>query len=100
MPIYEYQCTACDHSLEALQKMSDDVLIHCPECNGETLKKKISAVAFQLKGTGWYETDFKNGGSKAKAVEGGQSGKPDTAKASKSDTKGAAKSGTTKTKAA
>lgn len=63
MPIYEYQCQACGHELEALQKMSDDALLHCPECNGETLKKKISAAGFQLKGTGWYETDFKNSGS-------------------------------------
>jgi len=64
MPIYEYQCRECGHELEALQKMSDDALIHCPECHGETLKKKISAAGFQLKGTGWYETDFKNSGSK------------------------------------
>lgn len=67
MPIYEYQCRACAHELEALQKMSDDALLHCPECNGETLKKKISAAAFQLKGTGWYETDFKNSGAAPKS---------------------------------
>lgn len=66
MPFYEYQCHACGHELEALQKMSDDALLHCPECNGETLKKKISAAGFQLKGTGWYETDFKNSGSAPK----------------------------------
>ncbi len=63
MPIYEYQCRACGHELEALQKMADDALVYCPECHGETLKKKISAVGFQLKGTGWYETDFKNSGA-------------------------------------
>lgn len=67
MPFYEYQCHACGHELEALQKMSDDALLHCPECNGETLKKKISAAGFQLKGTGWYETDFKNSGSAPKS---------------------------------
>lgn len=66
MPIYEYQCAACGHELEALQKMSDDALIYCPECHAETLKKKISAAAFQLKGSGWYETDFKNSGAKPK----------------------------------
>jgi putative FmdB family regulatory protein len=66
MPIYEYQCHACGHELEALQKMSDDALLHCPECNGETLKKKMSAAGFQLKGTGWYETDFKNSGAAPK----------------------------------
>ena len=64
MPIYEYQCSACGHELEALQKMSDDALLYCPECHAETLKKKISAAAFQLKGSGWYETDFKNSGAK------------------------------------
>ena len=67
MPIYEYQCHACGHELEALQKMSDDALLHCPECNSETLKKKVSAAGFQLKGTGWYETDFKNSGSAPKS---------------------------------
>jgi putative FmdB family regulatory protein len=64
MPFYEYQCTACGHRIEALQKISDDPLVYCPECNEATLKKLISAAAFRLKGTGWYETDFKNSGSK------------------------------------
>ena len=64
MPIYEYLCQDCGHELEALQKMSDDALVFCPECHAESLKKKISAVAFKLKGTGWYETDFKNSGKK------------------------------------
>ena len=59
MPFYEYQCEACGHRLEALQKMSDDPLVYCPECNEAQLKKLISAAAFHLKGTGWYETDFK-----------------------------------------
>jgi len=70
MPIYEYQCSACGHQLEALQKMADDPLLHCPECHGETLKKKISRVGFQLKGTGWYETDFKNSGAQAASKAG------------------------------
>jgi len=69
MPIYEYQCRACGHELEALQKMADDALVYCPECHGETLKKKISAVGFQLKGTGWYETDFKNSGAQPATKE-------------------------------
>ena len=60
MPIYEYACTACGHQLEALQKISEDPLRKCPECGEDTLTKQISKVAFQLKGTGWYETDFKN----------------------------------------
>ncbi len=60
MPLYEYECGACGHRLEALQKISDDPLVYCPECNEARLKKLISAAAFRLKGTGWYETDFKN----------------------------------------
>ncbi len=59
MPIYEYACTNCDHSLDALQKMSDDPLRECPECGEPSLKRLISAPRFRLKGEGWYETDFK-----------------------------------------
>lgn len=62
MPIYEYKCDACGHEMEALQKMSDPALSDCPECKDPGLKKQISAGAFQLKGSGWYETDFKNSG--------------------------------------
>ena len=64
MPFYEYQCKKCDHRLEVLQKISDEPLVYCPECNEASLKKLISAAAFRLKGTGWYETDFKNGDKK------------------------------------
>jgi len=60
MPIYEYVCTACGHTLDTLQKMSDAPLTDCPECNKATLQKVMSASSFQLKGTGWYATDFKN----------------------------------------
>lgn len=61
MPIYEYICAECAHSMEAIQKMSDDSLTDCPECGKPALKKKISAAGFRLKGAGWYETDFKSG---------------------------------------
>jgi len=64
MPIYEYKCTECDHELEKLQKLSDDPLVDCPECGNPGLKKMISATGFRLKGTGWYETDFKSGNKK------------------------------------
>ena len=64
MPIYEYQCEACGAHLEKLQKISDPVLKDCPECNEASLKKMISATSFRLKGTGWYETDFKTGKKK------------------------------------
>ena len=60
MPIYEYQCEACHHKMEALQKMADAPLTECPACQQPALKKLISASAFKLKGSGWYETDFKN----------------------------------------
>ncbi|WP_114195132.1 FmdB family zinc ribbon protein [Edaphovirga cremea] len=62
MPIYEYACSACNHRLEKLQKLSDAPLTDCPECGQPSLKKLISAAGFQLKGTGWYATDFKPGG--------------------------------------
>ncbi|HHH48381.1 MAG TPA: zinc ribbon domain-containing protein [Gammaproteobacteria bacterium] len=64
MPIYEYACEACGHHHEALQKMSDDALTECPECGKPALKKLVSAAGFRLKGGGWYETDFKDGGKK------------------------------------
>lgn len=64
MPIYQYKCTECGHGLEALQKMSDPKLVDCPECQAPSLKKQVTAAAFKLKGTGWYETDFKNSGKK------------------------------------
>jgi putative FmdB family regulatory protein len=62
MPIYEYTCEKCGHQLEAIQKFSDPLLIDCPECKEPALKKQISASAFQLKGTGWYATDFRDKG--------------------------------------
>lgn len=64
MPIYEYECRACGHRLEKLQKVSDDLLKDCPECEKPDLQKLVSAAAFRLKGGGWYETDFKNGKKK------------------------------------
>ena len=63
MPFYEYQCTACAHRLEALQKIVDAPLLYCPECGEASLKKLISKSAFRLKGAGWYATDFKNSGA-------------------------------------
>lgn len=64
MPIYEYQCQACGHQKEALQKLSDEPLVDCPACGQPSLKKKISAAGFRLKGGGWYETDFKKSNQK------------------------------------
>lgn len=73
MPIYAYKCTACGHAQDVLQKMSDKILTVCPECHQETYAKQVTAAGFQLKGSGWYVTDFRqNGGGdkgSAKASE-------------------------------
>jgi len=84
MPIYEYECKACGHRQEAIQKMSDDPLVECPECHKPELKKLISAAGFRLKGGGWYETDFKSGSKKnvAKSDSGSKSSSSSTPKAS------------------
>ena len=85
MPIYEYRCKACGHKLEALQKFTDAPLSHCPACGKEALAKLVSLAGFQLKGTGWYATDFKGSGAKPAAkpdaVKDGDS-KPAEAKSS------------------
>ena len=73
MPIYEYQCHDCEHTLEILQKLSDDPATDCPNCGKPGLKKKISAAGFRLKGGGWYETDFKTGNKKNLASSGDSS---------------------------
>lgn len=59
MPIYEYQCSVCGHEVEYFQKITESPFLTCPHCNKDTLQKLISKSAFQLKGTGWYVTDFK-----------------------------------------
>ncbi len=64
MPIYAYRCEACGHELDALQKISDAPLTDCPACGVAALKKQLTAAAFRLKGSGWYETDFKRDGKK------------------------------------
>ena len=61
MPIYEYECKACGHRLEAIQKISDQPLSDCPECQQPELNRLVSAPSFRLRGGGWYETDFKTG---------------------------------------
>ena len=77
MPIYEYQCNACEHQFEELQKLSDDPLKTCPSCEKDELKKLISAGGFRLKGDGWYETDFKTGSKKNIACESASSSASD-----------------------
>ena len=63
MPIYAYRCSACGHAKDVLQKMSDPALTTCPSCGAESFAKQVTAAGFQLKGSGWYATDFRNGGS-------------------------------------
>jgi putative FmdB family regulatory protein len=67
MPIYEYQCGSCGMQREFLRKVSDAPLTTCPECGKETLSKMLTAAGFQLKGSGWYATDFKGSGKSAPA---------------------------------
>ncbi|MCB1678963.1 MAG: zinc ribbon domain-containing protein [Halioglobus sp.] len=77
MPIYEYQCQACKQEIEVIQKLSDAPLQDCPACGASTLKKKVTAAAFRLKGGGWYETDFKSGNKKN--IAGGADGGSESA---------------------
>jgi putative FmdB family regulatory protein len=86
MPIYEYRCSSCGFQKEYLRKLSDPVLSVCPECSKPTFSKMLTAAGFQLKGSGWYATDFKNSGAKPAA-------KPDTK--STTVTSGTDKSGAT-----
>lgn len=66
MPIYAYRCTQCGFAQDVLQKMSDAPLTHCPECKTENFAKQLTAAGFQLKGSGWYQTDFKGGAAAPK----------------------------------
>lgn len=88
MPIYEYECSACQHEFEALQKMSDAPLEECPQCGERALNKKVSAAAFRLSGSGWYETDFKSGKKKNLAGDAGSSGKASKAESATSGSSG------------
>ena len=63
MPIYAYQCGTCGHAKDVLQKMSDAPLTQCPACGAQTFAKQLTAAGFQLKGSGWYVTDFRGGNS-------------------------------------
>jgi putative FmdB family regulatory protein len=105
MPIYEYRCSSCGFQKEYLRKLSDPALTGCPECGKQTFSKMLSAAGFQLKGSGWYATDFRNSGAKPAAnpdvksatPSGGKDkgdAKPDTKPDAKSDTKPDKKSDT------
>ena len=81
MPIYEYQCKECAHSLDALQKIGDEPLLTCPSCGRQSLKRLVSAPRFRLKGKGWYETDFKTGGQRNLAGDDNKAAPVDKQKA-------------------
>jgi putative FmdB family regulatory protein len=99
VPIYEYRCSSCGFQNEYLRKVSDPLLSVCPECSKETFGKMLTAAGFQLKGGGWYVTDFKNSGARPAAKTAGQNeaaamteSKAGTPSESKSDGKGDGKS--------
>ena len=79
MPIYAYRCASCGHARDVLQKMSDAVLVTCPVCNADSFQKQLTAAGFQLKGSGWYATDFRNGQTAAAKsdADAGKSGDVD-----------------------
>lgn len=92
MPIYEYECTACGHYHEVIQKITEEPLVNCPSCSQPALKKLISAAGFRLSGTGWYETDFKRSGKRnltekesKESKESKDSSKAKESKSSKAD---------------
>lgn len=86
MPIYAYKCESCGFAKDVLQKISDAQLIDCPTCSKATFKKQLTAAGFQLKGTGWYATDFKGGGTSAPVVApAGDGAAPAPTESSKAD---------------
>jgi putative FmdB family regulatory protein len=93
MPIYAYKCSACGFAKDQLQKMSDPPLSECPSCGKPSYTKQLTAAGFQLKGSGWYATDFKGGGNAAPASTDSSTASPDSATPAKTaDTPAAATS--------
>jgi putative FmdB family regulatory protein len=76
MPIYAYKCGSCGHAKDVLQKLSDAPLTECPACGASTFTKQVTAAGFQLKGSGWYATDFKGGNNGAPAAPAADGAKP------------------------
>jgi len=86
MPIYEYMCDKCGHTFDQLQKINEAPITLCPVCANNTARRLISAAAFQLKGTGWYATDFKNNDKTKKPVASDTATKTENAPASENAT--------------
>jgi putative FmdB family regulatory protein len=102
MPIYAYKCGSCGHAKDVLQKVSDAPLTVCPACGADSFSKQITAAGFQLKGSGWYATDFRGGSSPAPAADkagakpaekSSDAGKGDSAPATKPDAPAASAGG-------
>jgi putative FmdB family regulatory protein len=85
MPIYAYRCESCGHAKDVLQKISDPLLTTCPACGAEQFKKQVTSAGFQLKGSGWYVTDFRGGAASAASEGGKEAGKESTAAKPASD---------------
>lgn len=98
MPIYEYACKSCGHAFDALQKMSDDPLTECPDCGQAELKKLLSAPNFRLKGSGWYETDFKKDNQRNLAGDAAKKTEKKGDETKGADKNGAAKGSDSKSK--
>lgn len=88
MPIYAYRCSACGHAKDVLQKLSDAPLTTCPSCGAESFSKQVTAAGFQLKGSGWYVTDFRGGSGGAAATGAAAAAAPAAAEPAKSDSGG------------
>ncbi|MFM8901249.1 MAG: FmdB family zinc ribbon protein [Burkholderiales bacterium] len=102
MPIYAYRCDTCGHAKDVLQKMSDPVLTTCPACGAPSFQKQVTAAGFQLKGSGWYVTDFRGGSAGAPAEKSADSGeaKPAAAASETKSTEAASASATSAAPAA
>ena len=81
MPIYAFECTACGHSFDRLQKLSDPDPSLCPDCGADAVKRQLTAPSFRLSGSGWYETDFKKGDKQRNLTEKGEGASGGAAKA-------------------
>ena len=95
MPIYAYRCSACGHAKDVLQKLSDAPLTICPSCGAETFGKQVTAAGFQLKGSGWYVTDFRGGSNSGGAAAPATAAEPAKSEAPKAEASATTTTGST-----
>ncbi|APR34552.1 FmdB family zinc ribbon protein [Paraburkholderia sp. SOS3] len=93
MPIYAYRCESCGFGKDVLQKLSDAPLTQCPQCGAETFRKQVTAAGFQLKGSGWYVTDFRGGNASNKSADGAGNGSNASGSDGKASSAGASSEG-------